>query len=74
MNWLNLRVSKIDSYDFVMRSNLPQTKGYEMYVGSKTSVNLCYWSSAKRAAESGRELNNTHLIYGGELILLFIFS
>ena len=57
--------AKIDSYDYVIRFSLPRTKDFESYVGNKSSMNFGFWSSYKAASETGRELNNTHFIYGG---------
>ena len=50
--------------------NLSPTKNYEKYVGSKTSLMFAYWRAMRNAADTGRELINTHFIYSGKLRFL----
>ena len=55
----------IDSYDYVIRLNFAPTKKFEKFVGSKTTANFGYMTACQQAVESGRQVNQSHIIFGG---------
>ena len=57
----------IDNYDYVIRLNFAPTKGFEEFVGSKTTMNWSYLSASLKAVNTGRRVNNSHIIYGGKI-------
>ena len=61
----------IDSYDYVIRMNFAPTLKFESFVGSKTSLHLAYLSSCLSALNDNRAVNGSHILFGGEIFLLY---
>ena len=58
----------IDNYDYVIRMNFAPTSKFEDFVGSKTSMHFAYLRSCLIALKNYRQINNSHILYGGEAL------
>ncbi|KAK3250889.1 glycosyltransferase 29 protein [Cymbomonas tetramitiformis] len=54
--------AEIDSHDAVLRINLAVTKGYEVYVGTKTTFDFSNHPNAENAVKKVQFLRNGHLM------------
>lgn len=54
--------AEIDSHDAVLRINLAVTKGYEVYVGTKTTFDFSNHPNAENAMKKVQFLRNGHLM------------